>query len=462
MKESLNYECIIIGSGPGGYEAAIKASELGIKTAIIEKGELGGTCLNWGCVPTKALLQSAKMYSIAKKLNSYGIHAKDISFDFEKIISRSRLIVSRLSKGLNFLLKKHSIDIIKGKAEFLTSNSLIVRDKEGNKKTIFFKNAIIATGSSPKTFPFFNLDNKRVITSKELMTLKKLPERLLVVGAGVIGVEFSCLYASFGTKVTIIEALDSILPKEDREVSKTLKNILKRSYKIDIRTSTNVLSINATDSIVSTLIEEKGKQLNLESDIALISVGVVANTKNLGLEKIGVKKKKSFIEVDDSYRTNIKNIYAIGDVIGSSFLAHGAAKEGIIAAKNIAGQSKEKINYKLVPKIVYSKPQIASIGITEEEAKEKGLNFKTSKTPFVSNAMAVISSETEGFIKTILNKENNEILGIHIIHMNATELFAEALLISSLSIKAKDIINTIHPHPTLLEAVKDSFLELLK
>lgn len=451
------YDITVIGGGPGGYVAAIRAAQLKFKTAIVEKDKLGGICLNWGCIPTKALLKNAEVLSTIKKASDFGINISSYSIDFAKIIKRSRDISARIVKGVEFLMKKNKIDKFDGVATLVDRNTIEVTDSSGNKKIIKSKNIIIATGARPKEIPGMGRDGKLIISSSEAMTLEKQPKDMIIIGAGAIGVEFAYFYNELGTKITLIEMMPQILPLEDEEISKTLeKEFVKNGIKIF--TKTKVLSIHKGKNNVEVKVENAdGEVQTLTSEIALVAIGVQGNIENLGLEKLGVKTEKSFIVVDKlNYQTNVPGIYAIGDVIGPPWLAHVASAEGIACVESIAGIRNTGVDYSSIPGCTYCQPQVASIGLTENKAKELGYDIRVGKYPFRSHGKALATGDNIGFVKLIFDKKYGELLGAHIIGSEATELIAELGLAKSLEAVGESIFRTIHAHPTLSEAIMEA------
>jgi len=460
-----SYDCIVIGAGPGGYVAAIRAAQLGLKTAVIEKESPGGVCLNWGCIPTKALLKSAEMYNHFQHASQFGLTAESVSFDFPGVIKRSRGVVDQMTKGVSFLLKKNKVDIIMGQGRLEPGNFVVVKNAQGEETAYGYKNVIIATGARAKTFPSLPVDGERVITYRHALALEECPKKLLVVGAGAIGIEFAYFYNSFGADVTVVELKSQILPIEDEEVSKALKRNLEKS-KIKILNGTIVESLERKGSTVNALLktsDKTGEKIEQWSgDYCLVAVGVTGNVEGIGLEKVGIRpKNNSEIEVDKYYRTGVPGIYAIGDVIGAPWLAHVASHEGIIAAEHIAGQHPHPMDYGSVPGCTYCQPQVASIGQTESQAQAAGYAIKVGRFPFAASGKAVATNETEGFVKVVIDEKTEEILGIHIIHAEATELIAEASLIRSHEGTASSVLNTVHAHPTLGEAVMEAMGDAL-
>jgi len=449
------YDVAIIGSGPGGYVAAIRAAQLKMKTILIEKEDLGGVCLNWGCIPTKALLKNAEMYSQFKKANSFGFSFDNLSFDFSKIIQRSRRVAEMNSKGVEFLMKKNQIDVVKGSAKITSDKTIEIQDKEKKKKSINAKHIIIATGGRPRNIPGIEFDGNNIIGYRNAMTLEELPESMAIIGAGAIGVEFAYFYNELGTKITLIEMLDSILPIEDKEITSILLSSFKKN-KIDIYTSTMVDSVKNTSKGVEVAFSKDGKQSKIETNKALIAIGIQGNIEELGLEDVGIKTEKSFIHVNEWYETNIKGIYAIGDIIGPPLLAHVASREGIICIEKIADKNPASLDYNSVPGCTYCQPQIASIGLTEEKAKEVGYELNIGKFPYSASGKARAIGEREGMVKLIFDNKYGELLGAHIIGAEATELIAELGLAKSMESTPYELLNTIHAHPTLSEMIMEA------
>jgi len=448
------FDLVIIGSGPGGYVAAIRASQLGLKTAIVEKDKIGGVCLNWGCIPTKALLKSAEVYHQLIRADEFGVSAKDISFDFPKIIKRSRDVALRNSKGVEYLFKKNKIDLIQGSGRIIEKGKVEI-SKDGKPiETLSAKNIVIATGARPRTFPNMKIDGKQVITSTEAMLLQQPPKSMIIIGAGAIGVEFGYFYNAFGTKVTIVEMMPNILPIEDKEISKLLESNLKKSG-IEILTDSKV-DIVTSGKEAKVVLTAKGEKKELKADVVLVAIGVQGNVENIGLESVGVKVEKGWIQVDDFGRTNIDGIYAIGDVAGPPWLAHVASKEGIVCVEKIAGKNPQPIDWNNIPGCTYCQPQVASIGLTEEKALESGYKIKIGRFPFTANGKARAIGETDGLVKLIFDEKYGELLGAHILGVDATEMIAELGLAKNLEATPEGIFNTIHAHPTLSESIMEA------
>ncbi len=451
------YDIAVLGGGPGGYVAAIRAGQLGFKTALIDKDKLGGICLNWGCIPTKSLLKNAEVYDLVKNHGEdFGITAKELSFDFTRIIKRSRNISDTITRNVEVLVKKNKVDRIKGFGKLANKNQIEIYDDNLKKtQTINADKIIIATGARPKVLPSIPVDKKMIITSTEAMILPELPKELIVIGAGAIGIEFAYFYSVLGTKVTVIEMLDSILPVEDKEVSDTLaKNFRKRG--IEIYTKASVDKAEVTANKVRVTITGSVKK-EITADKVLSAIGVTGNVEGIGLEELGVELFKNHIKVNKStYETNVKGIYAIGDVIGPPWLAHVASAEGIHCVEKIKGMNPPDINYEAIPGCTYCQPQVASVGLTEAKAKELGYDVKIGKFPFMASGKAFAVGEREGFVKFVTDAKYGEILGVHIIGSEATELIAEATLAKTLEATAESLIKTVHAHPTLSESVMEA------
>lgn len=450
-----SYDCVVIGAGPGGYVAAIRASQLGLKTAVIEKESPGGVCLNWGCIPSKALLKSAEVYTEIKHASTFGITVDSVSFDFSAIMKRSRSVVDRMTKGVQFLLKKNNIDYLSGTGKLISRNSVQVSTSEGSRQVINFRKAIIATGGRARTMPHLPIDGERILTYRHVLAQKEQPKEILIIGAGAIGVEFAYFLASFGTKVTIVEMLPRILPVEDAEISSALEKSFKR-LGIEIKTATAVEKLERNGDSVKASLKSASGTVEWTGSHALVAIGFQGNVENLGLEAVGIIPNKSFIPVDEFYRTSAPDIYAIGDIVGPPLLAHVASHEGIIAAEHLAGHKTHPIDYSKIPGCTYCQPQVASIGLSEDKAKESGYDVKVGRFPFTASGKAVATNETDGFVKVVIDSRLEEILGVHIIHPEATELLAEAGIAISHEGTASSVLNTIHAHPTLSEAVMEA------
>ena len=449
------YDVAVIGTGPGGYVAAIRAAQLRMRTVIIEKAEIGGICLNWGCIPTKALLWSAELYNNIKHAIDYGIVASDVSIDFGKIIKRSRQVANRLSKGVEFLFKKNNITKVDGNACLLSTDTIEVNTDE-DAKQISAKNIIIATGARPRALSGVDFDGQRIITSKEAMIQSELPKSMAIIGAGAIGVEFAYFYATLGTKVTLIEMMPQILPIEDKEIV----DVVTRSFKkqgIEILTESKVQSLEKVkEGVILSIIGNSGEK-SIKADLALVAIGVQGNVEDLGLESVGVEIERGFIQVDKSnYMTAARGVYAIGDVIGPPWLAHVASAEGIAAAERIAGVESPGINYDNIPGCTYCQPQVASLGLTEEKAQEQGFEIKVGRFPFRANGKSLAMGHSEGMVKLIFDAKHGQLLGAHIVGAEATEMLAELGLGKTLETTGTDIFKTVHAHPTLSEAIMEA------
>ena len=460
---SNSYDLIVIGSGPGGYVTAIRASQLGMKTAIVEKESLGGVCLNWGCIPTKALLKSAQVFEYLKHANDYGLKIKEYDKDFNAVVNRSRNVAEGMSKGVKFLMKKNKIDVIEGFAK-ISKGKRVTVNKNGENTIYNSKHVIIATGSRSRELPSIPQDGKKIIGYREAMTLKKQPKKLTIVGSGAIGIEFAYFFNSMGTEVTIIEYQDNIVPVEDEDVSKELEKNFKRNG-VKILTSSEVISINTSGkNIIANLKTKKGNE-KVESDILLSAVGIKTNIEDLGLKDVGIVTDNDKILVDDYYRTNLPGYYAIGDVTNGQSLAHVASAEGIICVEKIAGHSVEPLDYNNIPGCTYCNPEIASVGFTEKQAIEKGYKIKIGKFPFSASGKAQAAGKSDGFIKVIFDEKYGEWLGCHMIGSGVTDMIAEAVLGRKLETTAQEVLKAVHPHPTmseaLMEAVADAYDEVI-
>ena len=456
------YDVIVIGSGPGGYPAAIRASQLGLKVAIIEKESLGGVCLNWGCIPTKALIKSAQVYDYVKHSATYGITTTGVNHDFGAVVKRSRGVADKMSKGVQFLMKKNKIEVIMGYGKVLSRGKVEVKDAEGKTQVVDTKYIIIATGGRTRELPNLKQDGKKVIGYREAMVLPTQPKSMIIVGSGAIGVEFAYVYNSMGTKVTIVEFLPRIVPVEDEDISRELEKQYRKQG-IEIMTNASVESLDTSGALVKAKVKQlDGSFVTLEADIVLSAVGVVANIENIGLEQNGIKTDKGRVIVDKFQQTSIASIYAIGDCSPGQALAHVAAKEGINAAEHIAYQEKkhnhipEGIDYNNVPGCTYCIPEIASVGYTEKAAKEAGYEVKVGKFPFMASGKASAAGATEGFVKVIFDAKYGEFLGCHMIGANVTEMIAEAVVARKLETTSHELLNAIHPHPTMSEGLKEA------
>jgi dihydrolipoamide dehydrogenase len=454
------YDVVVLGSGPGGYVAAIRASQLGFKTAIIEKESLGGICLNWGCIPTKALLKSAQVNEYIKHAKSFGIDASGTP-DFEAIIKRSRSVADKMSKGVQFLMKKNKIDVQMGFGKLKAKGQIEVTAADGSKKTVEGKHIIIATGGRSRELPSLKIDGTKIIGYREAMILPQMPKSMIVVGSGAIGVEFGYFYNSMGTKVTIVEFLPRVVPVEDEDISKELDKNFKKSG-IDIMTSSEVISVDTSGKGVKAKVKTQNGEVTLEADVLLSAVGVAANIEGIGLEELGIKSDKGKVLVDKFGQTNIPGIYAIGDCSPGQALAHVASKEAIICVESIGFNEKkynhkpEPIDYNNVPGCTYCYPEIASVGYTEKQAKDAGFEIKVGKFPLSASGKASAAGHPEGFIKVIFDAKYGEWLGTHMIGYNVTELIAQTVTARKLETTYHEVLNSIHPHPTISEGVKDA------
>lgn len=455
----MNYDLIIIGSGPGGYVAAIRASQLGMKTAVVERAELGGICLNWGCIPTKALLKSAQVFEYLHHAADYGISVKEVNADFSAIVKRSRGVAEGMSKGVQFLLKKNKIDVIAGFGKVIPiyreGKKVEVTDATGKPTVYEAKNIILATGARSRQLPNLTIDGKKIIGYREAMTLEKQPKSMVVVGSGAIGSEFAYFYNAIGTKVTLVEMLPAIVPFEDEEVSKQLERSFKKSG-IDVMTEASVESVDTSGNTCKVKIKNKKGEQSIECDVVLSAVGVATNIEGIGLEDVGIITDKGKVLVNDFYQTNIPGIHAIGDIVKGQALAHVASAEGIICVEKIAGLNPEPLNYNNIPACTYTQPEIASVGYTEKAAKEKGYEIKVGKFPFTASGKASAAGTKEGFVKVIFDAKYGEFLGAHLIGANVTEMIAEVVVARKLETTAHEIIKSVHPHPTMSEAIMEA------
>lgn len=448
------FDVTIVGAGPGGYVAAIRAAQLGLKVGLVERDKLGGICLNWGCIPSKALLKSAELYNNFKKAEEFGFSYNDLSFDFGKIIKRSRDISDRISKGVEYLMKKNKIEVVAGSGRLTGKNSIEVTKDGKVVDTIQSKHIVLATGGRPRSIPGVTIDRKKIITSTEAMSLQVQPKSMVVIGGGAIGIEFAYFYSSLGTKVTVVEMLPSILPNEDKEITKILESSLKK-LGMEILTNHKVEGIKVGNDVTVTVSGSAGTQ-EVKGEVALMAIGVQANTENLGLEQIGVKIEKGFVKVDEFGKTNVDSIYAIGDLSGPPLLAHVATHEGIVAAEHMVGKARHGIDRNNVPSCTYCQPQVASVGMTEEAALKAGYKVKIGRFPFRPLGKAMATGETEGTVKLIFDEKYGELLGAHIIGSEATEMIAELGMAKALETTWEELHNTMHAHPTLSEAVMEA------
>jgi dihydrolipoamide dehydrogenase len=452
---STKFDLIVLGSGPGGYVAAIRASQLGLKTAIVEAEELGGICLNWGCIPTKALLKSAQVFEYISHASDYGIQVSGAEADFTGMVKRSRGVADGMSKGVQFLMKKNKIDTLSGWGKIQPGKKVEVSDTNGIKTVYAADHIIIATGARARELPTLKIDNEKVIGYRKAMTLEKQPKSMVVVGSGAIGVEFAYFYNSIGTKVTIVEFMDRIVPVEDEEVSKALEKIYKKSG-ITVMTSSEVTKVDTKGTGCKVTVKTaKGEEV-LECEVVLSAAGVVSNLENIGLEEVGILVDKGKIQVNDYYQTNMPGYYAIGDVVLGPALAHVASAEGIICVEKIAGHHPEALDYGNIPGCTYCSPEIASVGMTEAKAKAAGHEVRIGKFPFSASGKASAAGAKDGFVKLVFDKKYGELLGAHLIGANVTEMIAEIVAIRKLEITGHELIKTVHPHPTMSEAIMEA------
>ncbi|MGK7395570.1 MAG: dihydrolipoyl dehydrogenase [Candidatus Cyclobacteriaceae bacterium M3_2C_046] len=449
------YDIIVIGSGPGGYVAAIRASQLGFKVGVVEKAELGGVCLNWGCIPTKALLKSAQVFDYISHASDYGIKVKQAEVDFSGMVKRSREVASGMTKGVQFLFKKNKIEHIPGTGVLKKGKKVEVTDESGKKTEFAADHIILATGGRSRELPALPLDHKKIIGYRKAMVLEKQPDSMVIVGSGAIGVEFAYFYNSIGTKVTLVEYLPNIVPVEDEEISKQLERSFKKSG-IKVMTNSEVTKVDTSGKNCKVFIKGKKGEEQVECDVVLSAVGISTNVEGLGLEEVGVKINRGKVEVDEYYRTNIEGVYAIGDIVHGPALAHVASAEGITCVERIAGHQPEPINYNNVPGCTYCQPEIASVGYTEKAAKEAGYEVKVGKFPYSASGKASAAGAKEGFVKVIFDAKYGEWLGAHLIGANVTEMIAEVVAARKLETTGHEIIKSIHPHPTMSEAIMEA------
>jgi dihydrolipoamide dehydrogenase len=452
----MNYDVIVIGSGPGGYVAAIRASQLGLKTAVVERESLGGICLNWGCIPTKALLKSAQVFEYLNHAADYGIKIEGQGVvDFDAVIKRSRGVADGMSKGVQFLMKKNKIDVINGFGKLKGKGNVEVKAADGTVATHQAKHIILATGGRSRELPNLKQDGVKVIGYRQAMNLPKQPKSIVVVGSGAIGIEFAYFYNSIGTKVTVVEFLGDIVPLEDEEVSKQLNRSLKKQG-INIMTNSTVESVDTSGDLCKVSVKTANGVEILEAEVVLSAIGISTNIEGIGLEETGVKFDKGKVLVDDYYRTNVEGIYAIGDIVKGQALAHVASAEGITCVEKIAGLHVEPINYNNIPGCTYCSPEVASVGYTEKAAREAGYELKIGKFPFSASGKASAAGAKEGFVKVIFDAKYGEFLGAHMIGFNVTEMIAEVVTARKLETTGHDVIKTIHPHPTMSEAIMEA------
>lgn len=452
----MDFDLIVIGSGPGGYVAAIRASQLGMKVGVVEKENIGGVCLNWGCIPTKSLLKSAQALEYALHAESYGVAISgEIKPDFGKMVQRSREVAEGMSKGVQFLFKKNKIEVVNGFGKLKSATEIEVTDAEGKKKIISAKNIILATGARSKELPNLKQDGEKIIGYRQAMTLQKQPKSMIVVGSGAIGSEFAYFYNAIGTDVTLVEFLPDVVPNEDEEVSKALARSFKKA-KMKILLGSSVEKVDTTGELCKVTIKTpKGEEVH-EAEIVLSAVGVTPNIEGIGLEEMGIVIEKGKIKVDEFYRTNVPGVHAIGDIVGGPALAHVASAEGIVCVEKIAGLNPDPINYGNIPGCTYTNPEISSVGLTEAKAKEAGYEIKVGKFPYTASGKASAAGQKDGFVKLIFDAKYGELLGAHMIGGNVTEMIAELVVARKLEITGHELMKTIHPHPTMSEAIMEA------
>nr|WP_319999298.1 dihydrolipoyl dehydrogenase [uncultured Draconibacterium sp.] len=452
----MNYDVIVIGGGPGGYVAAIRASQLGFKVAVVEKESLGGICLNWGCIPTKSLLKSAQAFEYATHAADYGVAIEgEVKPDFGAMVKRSRDVANGMSKGVQFLFKKNKVESIFGWGKLAGKNTVEVTDDKGQKSSYTAKHIILATGARSRELPNLPQDGEKIIGYRKALTLDKQPESMVVVGSGAIGSEFAYFYHTIGTKVTLVEFMPTLVPNEDAEVAKQLERNFKKS-KMKVMTGSSVESVDTSgDKCKVTIKTKKGEEV-VEADIVLSAVGIAPNTENIGLEDLGVETENGRVKVDEYYKTNVEGVYAIGDIIAGPALAHVASAEGVTCVEKIAGQNPEPIDYGNIPGCTYTSPEISSVGLTEAKAKEAGYEVKVGKFPYSASGKASAAGQKDGFVKLIFDAKYGELLGAHMIGGNVTEIIAEMVVAKKLEITGHELIKAIHPHPTMSEAVMEA------
>lgn len=452
----MNYDIIVVGSGPGGYVTAIRASQLGLKTAIVERDALGGICLNWGCIPTKALLKSAQVFEYLNHASDYGITVEGGKADFDAMIQRSRGVANGMSTGIQFLMKKNKIDVVKGFGTIKPGKKVSVKAEDGTVTELTAdKGVIIATGARSRQLPNLMQDGEKIIGYREAMNLKKQPKKMVVVGSGAIGVEFAYFYNAIGTEVTIVEYMPNVVPVEDEEVSKQLEKSLKKAG-INIMTKASVEGVETSAKGCSVKVKSESGEVKIDCDVVLSAVGIEANIENIGLEELGIVTDKGRILVNEYYQTNMPGYYAIGDVIPGPALAHVASAEGIICVEKIAGHHPEPLDYGNIPGCTYCSPEVASVGLTEKAAKDKGMEIKIGKFPFSASGKASAAGAKDGFVKLIFDAKYGELLGAHMIGANVTEMIAEIVAVRKLEVTGEELIKTVHPHPTMSEAVMEA------
>ena len=453
-----DFEILVIGAGPGGYVAAIRSAQLGFSTAIVERETVGGVCLNWGCIPSKSLLRNAEVLNLVKDAEKFGISFDNLSYDFGKAIDRSRQVVRRLTTGVGYLLKKNNVEHIVGSATFVDAHTIQIGTATGENRTVSAENIIIATGARQREIPTLPIDHNVVITSRDALEMREIPNRVVVIGGGATGAEFSHVYRSYGSEVTIVELMNRIVPNEDQEISEVLDKSF-RDQGIELRTSASVEAIEINGDIATVKISENGNNSVIECDKVLVAVGVQGNTDGIGLEQVGVATDRTFITVGENLETNVSGVYAIGDVTGRMLLAHVASAQAVTAIEYIAGLNPPQIDYSLMPRAIYCKPQVASFGLTESQARDQGINIKVGKFPFTASGKAIALGETDGMVKLVVDEEIGEIIGAHMIGAEVTELLGELSITKMLEGTATELGWLVHPHPTISEMIKEAALD---
>lgn len=451
----MNFDLIVIGSGPGGYVAAIRASQLGMKVAVVEKENLGGICLNWGCIPTKALLKSAQVFEYASHAADYGVLAADVKPDFEKMIARSRGVADAMSKGIQFLFKKNNITVINGFGKLKDNHTVTVPASDGTQADYTAKHIILATGARSRELPNLKQDGVKVIGYRQALTLPKQPASMVVVGSGAIGSEFAYFYNAIGTKVTLVEYMPNIVPLEDEEVSKTLERAFKKAG-ITVKTEASVEAVDTSGELCKVTIQTKKGTEVVEAEVVLSAVGITPNLEGIGIEELGIALDKGKVKVDEFYRTNVEGIYAIGDIVQGPALAHVASAEGIVCVEKIAGLNPHPINYSNIPGCTYTTPEVSSVGMSEKAARDAGYEIKVGKFPFTASGKATAAGNRDGFVKLIFDAKYGELLGAHMVGGNVTEMIAEMVVARNLETTGHELIKSIHPHPTMSEAIMEA------